>query len=674
MNLSEYKEQVGRIPYGKRLPGAVYVWGEGCSNLGTEIGSVLKEVLESCGNWTEFNVVKLRTEEMKVSLLAYPKFFEEAHPALQRAITVDLVTGETRRADYTDNINPPILHRKEQMLPSDHPRRAEFRELTEAEEAEGLYADTRTIGFRLNWERLLSQKGLSIEGHTLKRLEGEWVEPVDDEAEVVIERHRTALRRYELSKPVKCLMEAGLLKPGKSFFDYGCGLGTDMAGLQAVGYTVGGWDPNFRQDGEKRLAPVVNLGYVLNVIEDPVERLEALHGAWELTTEVLVVAALIQRTVDEESARLFRDGVLTKRNTFQKYFEQRELQQYIEDALETTAVPLALGVFVVFRDPVLQQEFMARRTRRRIDWVHVGGRLGLGSPATRRGRSRVEEFEQNRGLLEAFWEEVLERGRIPLPEEFGRYAEVVERVGSVKHALRVVLDAYGEEPYEQARASRRNDLLVYLALANLRKPVPQKHLSAGLREDMVSFFDNYKDGLKRGRDLLFAAGDAGEIEVACEGLDLGWQDEQALYFHHNLLERLPPILRIYCGCAEAYCGDLGRVDVIKIHRVSGKLTFLVYDDIEHQSLPELRLRIKVNLRTGYVQVFDHTADHQVLCFKERFSSREHPRFQEWVEFGERLRAAGVPDTGFIGPSRAELDVVLARAGGSAAEGEEITHE
>jgi DNA phosphorothioation-associated putative methyltransferase len=666
MNLGEYKEQVGRIPYGKRLPTALYVHREGLANLGGGLGVMLDQVVARYQVSAEFNVVKFRTDELKVSFLAYPEFESDPHPALKQALAIDLVGCEVRRANYADNINPPILHRKEQMVPMEHPRRGEFAALTEAEEAEGLYADTRTIGFRLNWERLLSRKGVSIEGHTLRRIDGDWIEPVD-RAELVVERYRTALRRYELSKPVKCLMQYGLLKPGKSFFDYGCGLGTDMSGLGALGYSVGGWDPKFRPKGKKAAAEVVNLGYVVNVIEDPVERLEALCGAWELTREVLVVAAMIQRTSNEESRRLMNDGVLTQRNTFQKYFEQRELQQYIEDALDSAAVPVALGVFVVFRNPVSQQEFIARRTRHRIDWVQVEGRLGLGTPATRRGRARIEDFEQNKELLGPFWESVLERGRIPLPQEFAKYGDLAEKVGSAKRALRIVLDTFGEGEYEVAMATRKNDLLVYLALANLRRPVPLKHLSAGLRQDMVTFFENYKDGLRRGKELLFAAGDAGEIEVACEGLQVGWQDEQALYFHHSLLERLPPILRIYCGCAEAFCGDLGRVDLIKLHRASGKLTFLVYDDIVHQSVPELRLRIKVNLRTGFVQVFDHSADHQVLCFKERFFGREHPRYQEWVEFGIRLRAAGVPETSFIGPSRPELDSVLARAAGTLAE-------
>ena len=49
------------------------------------------------------------------------------------------------------------------------------------------------------------------------------------EKEVVVERHKTALMRYELSKPVKTLLEYGLLKSDTTFFDYGCGQGSDEA-------------------------------------------------------------------------------------------------------------------------------------------------------------------------------------------------------------------------------------------------------------------------------------------------------------------------------------------------------------------------------------------------------------------------------------------------------------
>src|SRR5262249_34024343 len=154
--------------------------------------------------------------------------------------------------------------------------------------------------------------------------------------------------------------------------------------------------PQYKSTAERCAADIVNLGYVLNVIEDPVERLEALCRAWELAREVLVVAALIYKTVDTEKARVFCGGIVTTWDTFQKYVEQQELQQYIEDALETTALPLALGVFAVFRDPIAHQEFVAGRTRRHIDWTHIGGRRARGNPLERKGHKRIEAFEQHR--------------------------------------------------------------------------------------------------------------------------------------------------------------------------------------------------------------------------------------------------------------------------------------
>ena len=45
--------------------------------------------------------------------------------------------------------------------------------------------------------------------------------------------------------------------------------------------------------GNRRAADVVNLGYVLNVIEDPAERQETLASAWSLARRLLVVSALI---------------------------------------------------------------------------------------------------------------------------------------------------------------------------------------------------------------------------------------------------------------------------------------------------------------------------------------------------------------------------------------------
>ena len=50
-----------------------------------------------------------------------------------------------------------------------------------------------------------------------------------------------------------------------------------------------GWDPVHLPDGSRAPAQVVNLGYVVNVIEDADERAECLACAWGCAERVLIV-------------------------------------------------------------------------------------------------------------------------------------------------------------------------------------------------------------------------------------------------------------------------------------------------------------------------------------------------------------------------------------------------
>ena len=123
------------------------------------------------------------------------------------------------------------------------------------------------------------------------------------------------------------------------------------------------------------------------------------------------------------------------------------------------------------------------------------------------------------------------------------------------------------------------------------------------------------------------------------------------------------------GCAELLYGDLQQVDVLKLHKRSGKITLLVYDDFEDHSLPILQTRIKVNLRTQTIDIFDHQAlrQQQLLYFKERYVAADHPRRAEWQRFSEKLRALGLDESMGFGPSKDELLQILSQAGLRAAD-------
>ena len=657
MTASDFRECVAKIPYGKELPAAKYVYWASGVELPGGLSNLLSSLHAKLSLDSDFNVLKFSLKDFAISFLSYPDFFEDPHPSLRESVRVNLATGKTVRLSFSGRSNPPILHRKESFLPIGHPLIPRFTVMTEAEESAGLYESVATIGFKENWRRLVDKKGLAYRGHDLVPTNNvARGEEGSRKPTLKIVRHRTALRRDDLSKPVKLLLQYELLRGGRSFFDYGCGHGTDIQGLKTLDYAAAGWDPAHFPDEPILEADVVNLGFVLNVIEDPAERVEALWRAWSLARGLLIVSTLVQSADRHEHLSTFGDGVLTKRRTFQKYFDQSELGGLIEATLDHEPVPVALGAFVVFRDPVQKQDFLRQRRTRAIDWENLNRRLGV-LRTLRPRKSSADIYAENKEILDAFWARMLELGRTPQPEEFIRYGELKDKVRSTRKATDIFFEQYGTETFETARRQRREDLLVYLASCQFEKRVPWSHFSAAVQADIKAFFGDYQTAAKEARETLFAAGDPDEIELACETLKFGWQDEQALYIHRSLLGQLPVLLRIYIECATRLYGDPAQADVLKVHKRSKKLTLLHYDDFERRALPRLVMRIKVSLRDRFVNVFEYrdAEDSQLLPFKERFLSEDHPERGKMELVSKKLRQLGLaPETCGYGPTKDQL--------------------
>lgn len=671
-----YEDLISNLPYGKVLPSAIYLHRDTEVCTTGPLGRLLQSLAQTHQVTSDFNVVKFRRNAPRISFLCYPQFFETPHPSLEESVSIDLITGKSFRMGYRDNINPPILHRKELFLSPDHPQWTLFASLSADEGRAGLFENSSLIGFRLNWQRLLESRDLTLDGHRLAGLvNGDSKRSVEPASRIVVpvERHRTALTRYDLSKPVKTLLEFDQLQPGNSFFDYGCGLGADIRTLSELGYEASGWDPVHAPEGLRKPADVVNLGYVLNVIEDPAERVETLMDAWHLARRLLVVSALIgDAAISAPDAVPFNDGVLTRRNTFQRYFSQKEFQQYIEDALEVLAVPVSVGIFYVFSNPTDLELFAQSRSRRKVAWKDLGIDFGTPTRARERnfssessrhpGRHRFDPITTHRNLVERFWSCILGLGRLPLPSEFAEYSEVCQLFGSAKRALRYALKVNGTDLFTRAEAARRADLLVYLAMAPLRRIVPFSLLPESIRHDIQIFFGNYKSALAEGAALLHSAGDANNIGLACDDTEVGWQDERSLYVHASMLDRIPTVLRTLVACAESLYGNALEADIVRIHKQSFKVTFLAYSSFSSSALPKLVQRARINLRTQQVDVFDHARDCQILYFKERFVSFVGDENEEVKSLSTLLRQLGISDEVFNGPSVLELRAMLNSAG------------
>ncbi len=620
-----------------------------------------------------FNLIRLDQDGSRIALLHYPNFFDDPFPTLRESWLLDTETGQVSYRTYAQSPNPPILHRKELLLPEDHPRRAQYAALTEAAEAIGLFDQPTRIGYLRQWLVLVREKGYCIDGHSLVPLGNDISNTVSQEpaalhADWQAARQLTALVRYGFSAPIQSLARYGFLDGRFTIFDYGCGRGNDVRGLTENGLSAAGWDPYYAPYSTIQEADIVNLGFVINVIEDLDERLEALARAWFLADKLLVVAVMLANQNDVRGQR-FRDGVLTQRGTFQKYYTQAEIKTFVGQALREEPIPVAPGVLYVFRDKDAEQRFLVDRYRSRRNLLRSPSyrERPVRDRLVRERRDRTaEKYAQYQQPLDNLWQLWLTLGRAPDKAEVQNRVTLTEGFGSLSKALRFIKSRHdeAEETIEAACAARIKDLTVYFALTQLERRKPYRHLEVGLQRDIRAFFGDYKEALAAARDLLFRIADVAAIEAACmEAAEngLGWLEPgQSLQLHVNLVEQLPPLLRVYVGCAALLYGDYRHADLIKLHIQSGKVSLLRYDDFEGQPLPRMVERVKIKLREQDIDYFAYGEEYPApyLYDKSRYIDEEFPHYPEQLAFEEALQRLELDLSGY-GPPPERFETLLA---------------
>lgn len=611
-----------------------------------------------------YNVIRISKNKESISFLHYPGFFDQPFPKLNASWRVELHgSGRIHNRSYADSLNPPILHRKELLLPPDHKEISKFQALTSTAETLGLFDDPSRIGFQNQWEKLIAERGYRLIDNEFVPLGNDFSE-IDSISEsytatvIEVQRHLTALVRYSFSAPIQMLARFGFLDGSHSVFDYGCGRGDDLRGLQENGIQASGWDPHYAPENQKKLSNIVNLGFVINVIEDVNERIEALQGAYSLAQELLVVAVMLTNQYAVKGKQLY-DGILTTRGTFQKFYTPNELKIFIEQNLHEESIPVAPGIFFVFKDKDMEQRFLVGRSRSRSNLLRATSQIQRASK-----RSKVEKnlarYAEHQTLLDSIWQQWLENGREPDKSEVRDLLQLLEAFGSLPKALRFLRSQKDDAILKTAGKLRQDDLLVYFALGMFEKRKPYRHLDPQLQRDIKAHFADYGSAQLEARKLLFQISQPERIDAACReatSKGLGWYIEgESLQLHSSLVERLTPILRIYIGCGSALYGDITSADLVKIHIRSGKLTLMRFDDFYGKPLPKMIHRVKILFHKQEFHLFEYGEEFEppYLYLKSRFMNEEMDSYAEQIAFDNQLEALNLFDLTGYGPNPTEF--------------------
>ena len=445
------------------------------------------------------------------------------------------------------------------------------------------------------------------------------------------------MARAEPSRPIQLAVEHGILSAKKAFFDFGCGRGADVDWVASLGGKSRGWDPVHRPNERRTKTEVVGLTYVINVIEDPVERERVLTEAWKLSNGVLIVSARLVDERDDAHIKPRADGWMTSRGTFQRFYEHAELGEWIRDVLAVDPVPAAPGVWYVFRRVSDREAFLARRYMLRFPSPHQ--------------RKSDAQFKKHREVLQELIDFFALHGRLPVEDELDSGSAIVKAFGSLGRAFRVIEVVTDREEWLLLAERRRIDLLVYLALKFFDGDYRMSDLAPVTQKDVRAHYQSLSKATEVARKLLFGVGSLDNISLACRSSAVGKLTPSALYVHVDAFEHLPGILKIYEGCARRLVGDVPGANLVKLHRDSKKISYLTYPDFDTDPHPGL-------LRTDVVDLVDQShrsrrypqeANVPILHRKEEFLHPSDPRWQGFRDLTNREVSAGLyADTSRIG--------------------------
>ncbi|MBI3302653.1 MAG: DNA phosphorothioation-associated putative methyltransferase [Deltaproteobacteria bacterium] len=613
----------------------------------------------------KYSVIEYTPAEGEVVFAFYD--FGQPWPERQEGLRYRLEKEGVRRVPLSQNGGKPVLLHPEQVLPRWHPFYKAAHILDEVAREHGLYTGIADPPEAPLWQAHIRRAGLNPLPLWTATPDEELAAEVRTcqldcpgcmlahEAKTSTARHRTAIVRRKLSRPVQQALKDGLISQETTVLDYGCGKGEDVAELQRLDITATGWDPVHKSYPEPQEADIVNLGYVINVIENPAERLEALNRAFSFARKALIVSAQVLSKTNRGSLDGVRlgDGVLTRLGTFQKYFTQKELRHYVESGLSKKVVYAAPAIFYVFRHKADRKAFQKKK-RNLSSGTAVGSTLLLppGGGGSRRGVSNQPsipqgETKESEEVLVELRKMVETFGRPPTLREFPRTSQLLQRFGSLQNALAQIEPNLDAQAVRQTAERRKAELQVCLVRELLRGKGSAnfRRLSPERQADVRAFFSSFEEACQQARELIEESRDPKRIEKACRTSPVGKLLPGALYIHISALPFLSPVLQALASRASVLASESDQANVVKIYRSGTAVSFLAYEDFDTVAHPRLLLSIHVPLvdSRGPVIRRERSDNPPILHRKELFVHPTYPFFQQFQQLTREEEAAGLFD-------------------------------
>ncbi|AFM12964.1 DNA phosphorothioation-associated putative methyltransferase [Turneriella parva] len=461
-------------------------------------------------------------------------------------------------------------------------------------------------------------------------------------------RHRTALLRRRFSGPVQLLLDDGLLTTQTSFFDYGCGYGEDVKFLKKMQFEAAGWDPHFAPEKPKKGAQIVNLGYILNVIENAAERKETLKAAFDLSENLLVVAVMIRAAgplVATEVA--FGDGILTSWHTFQKYFSPREFREYLESTLGVEARLVSPGIAYVFKNAELQQQFLQNR--------FANSKAGIAESL----RQQIVQETISRWV--SLYHEL---GRAPDKTEFADLGTIKRIFGSAEAAAEALRAELNPETVKQAAERHKSALLIALSRELIRtdtrlKPSDLKDETA---QQVRLYYGKWDAAKTAALVRLKELGDLAQVSRYINESSVGKVLPDDIYIHRDSLEYAPEMLQLLVELAKTILPPDVEWNIAKIARNSYHVTFMEYANFYEDAHPRLLGAMKVLLHKNKLDYRDYRTRENppILHRKELFIHSGHPLFETFSQLSRAEEEAGLLGRNDIGTVEGWLKLLAAR--------------